>query len=185
MAKFEEAFKLVLKFEFSSPSNALHKNSTENGWTFMGVYQTANPSLSLWNMVDAVVKSCGGDVKKASVMLYNDSSAVDAVKSVYKTNYWDRMRLDLVTSQHKANEMFVFGVNAGTKAAIKLAQQLVGVVDDGIIGKNTLLAINAFDEAEFDTKFDLKETQYYEGIVARDKSKSIFMNGWKTRAKAV
>ena len=39
MANFNEAFKILMRLEFSFPENALHKNPTENGLTFMGVYE--------------------------------------------------------------------------------------------------------------------------------------------------
>ena len=44
MAKINEALPILYKAEFSNPSNALEWNKTETGYTFMGIYQTANPT---------------------------------------------------------------------------------------------------------------------------------------------
>ena len=173
----------MLKLEFNSPSNALHKNATENGWTFMGIYQTAHPKLKIWEHIEAVV-SKSKDVQEASRTLYKDTELLKEVESFYKEKFWDRMWLDEVESQHIANEMFVFGVNAGCSRAVRLAQMVSGAVADSIIGPKTIEKINQCDEKMFDARFDEEEIKYYEAIVANNPSKSIFLKGWKNRAMA-
>ena len=184
MASIDKAFDIMLKLEFNSPANALHKNKTESGWTFMGIYQTAHPKLSLWSKVNDAV-SLSSSVAEASKMLYADKELLDEVKKFYKEKFWDRMWLDKVDSQHKATEIFVFGVNAGCSRSIRLAQIVSGAVADGLIGPNTIKAINAYDEHLFDKKFDSEEIKYYEAIVSNNPEKKIFLNGWKNRAVAV
>ena len=184
MASIDKAFDIMLKLEFNSPANALHKNKTESGWTFMGIYQTAHPKLSLWTKVDDAV-SLSSSVAEASKMLYADKELLDEVKKFYKDKFWDRMRLDEIKEQHIANEMFVFGVNAGCGRAVRLAQIVVGTVADGLIGPKTIEAINAYDIDSFDREFDSEEIKYYEAIVSNNPEKKIFLNGWKNRAVAV
>ena len=184
MAKMSEVFDIMLKLEFNSPANALHKNKTESGWTFMGIYQTAHPKLGMWAKVDDAV-SLSSSVAEASKMLYADSELLDEVKKFYKEKFWDRMWLDKVDSQHKANEMFVFGVNAGVSRAVRLAQIVSGAVVDSVIGPKTIEKINQCDEKKFDVRFDEEEIKYYEAIVRNNPSKNIFMKGWKNRASAV
>ena len=184
MASIDKAFDIMLKLEFNSPANALHKNKTESGWTFMGIYQTAHPKLNLWTKVNDAV-SLSSSVAEASKMLYADKELLDEVKKFYKDKFWDRMWLDKVDSQHKATEIFVFGVNAGCNRAIRLAQIVSGAVADGIVGPKTIEAINRCDEKVFDAKYDAEEIKYYEAIVSNNPSKNIFMKGWKNRALAV
>ena len=184
MASIDKAFDIMLKLEFNSPANALHKNKTESGWTFMGIYQTAHPKLSLWTKVDDAV-SLSSSVAEASKMLYADKELLDEVKKFYKDKFWDRMRLDEIKEQHIANEMFVFGVNAGCGRSVRLAQKVVGAVADGLIGPKTIEAINAYDIDSFDREFDSEEIKYYEAIVSNNPEKKIFLNGWKNRAVAV
>lgn len=184
MAKMSEVFDIMLKLEFNSPANTLHKNKTESGWTFMGIYQTEHPKLSLWSKVEDAV-SLSSSVAEASKMLYADKELLDEVKKFYKEKFWDRMWLDKVESQHKANEIFVFGVNAGCNRAIRLAQIVSGAVADGLVGPKTVEAINRCDEKEFDAKYDAEEIKYYEAIVSNNPSKNIFMKGWRNRALAV
>ena len=140
--------------------------------------------LMMWKQIDATVKR-HKKLSDASVELYGNKVLLEEVKIFYKKNFWDRMRLDEIVDQHKANEMFVFGVNAGCSRAVRLAQLVVGTVADGLIGPNTIAAINSYDVDEFDREFDEEETKYYEAIVRNDPEKKIFLNGWKNRAKAV
>lgn len=184
MASMDKVFDIMLELEFNSPANALHTNKTETGYTFMGIYQKAHPHLGMWKKVDEAVAK-HSKLSDASIELYSNVVLLDEVKMFYKKNFWDRMRLDEIQEQHKANEMFVFGVNAGCGRSVRLAQIIVGTVADGLIGPNTIKAINAYDADEFDREFDEEEIKYYEAIVQNNPEKKIFLNGWKNRAKAV
>ena len=184
MASMDKVFDIMLKLEFNSPANALHTNKTETGYTFMGIYQKAHPHLSMWKKVDEVVAK-HSKLSDASRELYSDAGLLDEVKKFYKKNFWDRMRLDEIKEQHIANEIFVFGVNAGCGRSVRLAQKVVGAVADGLIGPNTIKAINGYDVHLFDKEFDSEEIKYYEAIVSNNPEKKIFLNGWKNRAVAV
>lgn len=184
MANFNKAFQILMRLEFSHPENALHKNPTEDAWTFMGIYQTAHPRWAGWNEILGTVAR-GGDIEKISRVLYASENLRAEVRHFYKEAYWDRMRLDEVASQLKANEMFIFGVNVGIKPAVRVTQQLVGVVNDGIVGNQTLAAINRFDEAKFDKEFDRAELQYYHNLIEKNPKFRIYANGWRNRALAV
>jgi lysozyme family protein len=92
------------------------------------------------------------------------------------------MRLDEINSQHIANEIFIFGVNVNWKIAIKEAQKLIGVAADGIIGTQTLKALNNYDEHVFDKKFDDVEIAYYEQIVKNKPHLAHNLKGWINRA---
>lgn len=184
MANFNEAFQILMRLEFSKPGNALHKNPTEDGWTFMGIYQTAHPHWAGWNEILGTAAR-GGDIEKISRALYASENLRAEVRRFYKEAYWDRMRLDEVGSQLKANEIFIFGVNVDVRPAVRITQQLVGVVNDGIVGEQTLAAINRYDEARFDKEFDRAELEYYNGLMQKNPKLRIYANGWRNRALAV
>ena len=185
MAKIEEALDIMYRLEFSNEDNVLEQNATESGWTFMGVYQGAFPNLDLWKTVRQKVQQANGDMKLAGSMLYNSVAVRELVDDFYKNEFWDKARLDEVVSQQIANEIFVAGVNMGMKKAVMLAQKLVGVPADGLVGPKTLKAINAFDDAVFDEMYDVLETDHYEMIIANNPSKRIYAKGWRNRAIAV
>jgi len=184
MADIRVAFEKMLKLEFNSPANALHFNEGENGYTFMGIYEYAHPMWSGWEIVHAVLAK-EKSLAKASVVLYFNMELRNAVLEFYKKSFWDKMRLSEVRSQNTAEEVFVFGVNAGISKAIKLAQKVVGVSVDGVIGSKTLEALNKFDEAEFSAEYDVEEIKYYEGLVAGNSNFRKYLTGWKNRAVAI
>ena len=178
---YTQAFNLLMSLEFSRPENALHKNPTENGLTFMGVYETANPNWQGWGQVRAAINAYG-DLKKASIALYNDDALVNLVASFYKTNYWDALSLDDVNSQLKANELFCFAVNVGTKSAVRVLQDMLGIQCDGIMGQETLRALNNYNERAFDVDFDRAEIAYYRNLIRKNPRLCIYERGWENRA---
>ena len=183
MAKIEEAFKKVIGLEFNSPSNALHYNPGEHGYTYMGIYEYAHPEWSGWEIVHNALSIM--DIKGASIHLYDDQELTQSVMEFYKKEFWDKMRLDEVVEQHTAEEMFVFAVNAGIGSAVKVAQRIIGVTADGILGSGTIKALNGYDRSKFDTEYDAGEIAHYEKLVAANPDFKKNMNGWRNRALAV
>ena len=66
----------------------------------------------------------------------------DEAKAIYKRDFWDKCRCDDLTPT-LAFAVFDCAVNSGNEQAIKLLQQTIGVVVDGVMGQVTLNAINA------------------------------------------
>lgn len=192
MANFNASYEILLRLEFNSPANALHKNKCESGLTFMGIYESANPAWSGWPRVKSELNRLGyrgaGDaeiLRRASINLYNDEGLKAAAAAFYRAKFWDALRADEVKSQKIADEIFCFAVNVGIKAAVRVAQQLVGVVNDGIAGDQTVAAINKFDEERFDKLFDRAELEYYNKLIEKNPRLKIYANGWRNRALAV
>lgn len=184
MADFKEAMAFLETLEFSSPSDILHKNPKEKDITFYGIYKYAHPSWAGWDKVQRAIDKVG-DLEKASVILSKDSELKELVYKFYKAEFWDVMKLESIKDNIKANEMFIFGVNAGHHNAIKAAQKLVGVSIDGIIGEKTIRAINDYDTLAFDLGYDRLEVAYYQSLIEKNPSLAINERGWIRRAKAV
>ncbi|MCD8212863.1 MAG: peptidoglycan domain protein, partial [Campylobacter sp.] len=91
MVDFYKALQLLFKLEFSSPKDALHKNPTEEEYTFMGIYERANPFWEGWSIIHNLMRT-KDDVKAVSIRLYNDESIQRTVAKFYKDNFWDRMK---------------------------------------------------------------------------------------------
>lgn len=183
MSNFTKSMQFLMRLEFNSPSLTLHKNETENGLTFFGIYECAHPDFKGWGLVKQVLK--GKTLKEASVILYNNSDLVALVYEFYKREFWDKMRLDEVESDLKASEVFIFGVNVDTKPAVRVLQRLLNVTVDGVMGAQTLKALNAYDEGKFNVEFDSYEIAYYASLVSKNPKLKIYANGWKNRALAV
>lgn len=186
MAEISKTLKLVWEVEYNNdPKRALEQNPGETGLTYKGIYETAHPNWAGWTAVKSVLMKCGGDKKKAGIELEKDVIVQKQVEDLYKEVFWDKAKLDEVVSQQIANEIFIAGVNMGMKKAVMMAQRLVGVSQDGVVGPKTLMAINAFDDTIFDEMYDILEKDYYDQIVVNNPSKKIYAKGWRNRAVAV
>ena len=182
MAEISKTLKLVWEVEYNNdPKRVLEQNPGETGLTYKGIYETAHPNWAGWTAVKSVLMKCGGDKKKAGVELENDVIVQKQVEDLYKEVFWDKMQLDKISAQKIADEMMIFGVNAGTSKAVKLAQTVVGVVVDGVIGSGTIAALNKCDETVFDEMYDMLEVEYYDRLGEQPRFKQ-FVKGWRNRA---
>jgi len=184
-ADLKKSLDILFKLEFSNPANALHKNPGENGLTYKGIYQTAHPKWDGWEIIENALYENNQDIRATSISLNNNTILDNLVVEFYRYSFWNRAKLSEINSQKKADEIFIFGVNVGMRTAARKTQKLVGVVTDGIIGNQSIKAINEFDEDLFDMQFDDLELQYYEDIIKKKPSFAMFRNGWKNRALTV
>ena len=65
MADFTKSYEKMLNLEFSGGTNALHKNKTESGLTWMGIYEKAHPNWQGWEKIKQILNQTN-DIKKAS-----------------------------------------------------------------------------------------------------------------------
>ena len=64
------------------------------------------------------------------------------VRIIYKESYWDKIKGDDLPSGIDFC-VFDWAVNSGVSRASRALQKIVGVKDDGVIGPNTLKAVNS------------------------------------------
>ncbi|MFA7287336.1 MAG: glycosyl hydrolase 108 family protein [Melioribacteraceae bacterium] len=184
MADFKDSIKILMELEFNNPGNALHKNKTESGYTYMGIYQKAHPKWEGWKIVLEYLEKYK-NIKIASKNLYINEPLTFLVNLFYKKTFWDKANLDLINSQKISNEIFIFGVNSGMPVAIKTAQKLVGISPDGDVRAKTIKTLNNFDEKVFDAEYDLLEQKHYAMLIERNPKLKIYANGWRNRSIAV
>lgn len=188
MANIKDAMQILAFVEHNNDNTkVLHKNKGELGLTFWGIYQTAHPTLKIWNTINQYLKT-EPDFKKLGQALVNNKEIMKDVEDFYKIHFWDKMKLDEVNSQHIANEIFIFGANVHWKVAAKETQKLIGLTGDdvdGFIGKNTLEILNKFNENKFDREFDEVEMRYYEKIALNKPHLAVNLKGWFNRARYV
>ena len=185
MADFKRSMQILQRLEFSDANDCLHQNKTENGLTYWGIYEGSHPYWRQWLYIRGVLKEQNFDKQKASAILYADEKLAQEVYKIYKAEYWEKMRGDEIASQHTADEIFIFGVNAGINKAVKLAQRIINTKEDGVMGQTSLRALNEYDEAKFDKLYDLEEQKYYNAIMESNPKLRIYARGWKRRAEAV
>lgn len=162
MADFEIAFEKTMRNE---GGYALTNDPVDRGgMTYAGIARKMNPVWDGWSFLDRDV-----------------TPPTDLVRLFYRENFWDAVKGDSIIDQGIANNLYDFGVNAGPKTAIKLAQVVINATPDGVLGPKSLMAINSVDGERFKMAFALAKVARYHGIIKRDPSQKRFITGWLAR----
>jgi lysozyme family protein len=98
------------------------------------------------------------------------------VAPMYEMRYW---RTSYCEKLPRGLDLLVFSmaVNAGAGRSVKLLQDAIGVVADGVIGPNTMARINEANVETLIDKFSEARTDYYKGL----KLFPVFGRGWLNR----
>lgn len=159
-------------------------NDDKGGETYRGISRVHHKNNFVFTKIDNL-KNKGITAKKEIDKIMNaDSEVQQAVKEFYKKEYWDKLKLDSVVYQDFACNIFLLGVNAGLKRAVKVAQESCNILADGIIGKDTMQIFRTAEYKETEN-FTTIEIKYYEGLVRNDETQRKFLNGWIKRAREV
>lgn len=135
-----------------------------------------------WDIVDAVVKKVGRDEKKITTALRANPDFMVMVKEFFRRNFWTPFYTQ-ITSQSVATMIFDRSVNMGPKQAHKIAQRVLGIIDDGFFGKKSVFAVNQLDPDVFCRDYDAACDQFYRGLAEKDPAKyARFKKTWEDRA---
>jgi lysozyme family protein len=104
---------------------------------------------------------------------------VNEAKSIYKRDYW---QYDEIKSQSIATKIFDIAVNIGTSEIIKIVQEILGIVQDGVLGPETMDAINGTDSIHLLSEIRAYVAVYYAQIVVHNPSQEVYLLGWMRRA---
>jgi lysozyme family protein len=104
---------------------------------------------------------------------------------IYKALYWNKVHGDSLGSQHLANIVCDFYVNAGTNAT-KLLQRVLNnmgasVAEDGAIGPASLEALAGFDQVQVYRRYKRGRIAYYQ-VLGRKYPQ--FLAGWLKRVQS-
>ncbi len=170
MADFEPAYKKEKRWEGGFVDHPNDKGLM----TYAGITQKYNSDWPGWNFIWG--KLDYGRIKHNTIF----PELEPLVKQFYE-DLWNKNNYSQIKDQNVANLLFDFGVNSGQKTAIKEIQKLVGVSSDGVMGKNTITAINASNAKSLFDKLWKRREEFYNAIIARDPSQKVFEKGWKAR----
>lgn len=130
MAEVEKFSPFVLKWE----GGAKYTNNKHDrgGATKYGI------TIATWRTV-GYDKNGDGKIDEKDVQLITEED----FKKVLKRNFWDKWKADEIENQSVA-DILVDWIWASGKWGIIKPQQLLGVKADGIVGKQTLAAVNSY-----------------------------------------
>lgn len=101
-------------------------------------------------------------------------------KSILKMLYWDRWNADEIRSQSVAEIVCDFVWASGVHG-IKVPQDLVGVIPDGIVGPKTLAAVNSRNPRELFDQIKIARFDFIEDICRKRPANNKFKRGWMNR----
>ena len=167
MANFKEAFDLMIVHEGGYVNDPLDSG----GETNLGITDKLDGKAD--GLID-IDNNGTGDVAVSKL-------SIEDAAIIYRTKFWNPIKGDLINNQKVANSIFDFAVNAGVRTSVKLAQRVVGVNDDGIIGVDSIEAINSFDAELFIPLFTIAKVKRYIEICKKKETNKKFFFGWIDR----
>lgn len=102
-------------------------------------------------------------------------------RQIYRARFWDRIRGDSIRDQSVADILFDGAVNHGVSRGVKLAQKVLRVTQDGVMGDTTLQALNRANPAQFYTSYREERIRFYRQLAAGSSDKAAFLTGWLRR----
>lgn len=97
-------------------------------------------------------------------------------REIYRVAYWGRARADDYDPAI-GFQLFDAAVNHGIGNAIRFLQRAVGVADDGIVGPQTVAAINSMETTDVLARFNAERLDFY----TRLSTWPSFGRGWARR----
>jgi len=126
-----------------------------------------------------------GDVDADDVRALPRERAIE----LYRRYWWEPLRLSEVRDLGVATKILDLAVNMGSGTAVRLLQQALRVAGedvavDGILGSQTLGAVNRVNPALLLELYRVQAARYYHQLVDRRPELVVFERGWLRRALA-
>lgn len=139
MADFDIAIKDTLANEGANDSKMGYVNDPNDrgGETISGIARKFHPNDSIWELVDNAKKLPNFPNNLKSI-----PNILDKVKDFYRVNYWAKVHGDELKSQNIANILLDKAVLEGYTSAIKRAQGIVGLTQNGVMSQELINKLN-------------------------------------------
>lgn len=135
--------------------------SDPGGMTYRGISRRYHPNWPGWSVIDRVKPKHNQIIPELE----------DDVIAFYKEHYWDKIRLDEVCNDAIAGFVLDTYIHSGY-AGIRMLQRALHLKDDGIVGNNTISALN-------NTTIGILKAARIEYVTSLNKPQ--FLRGWIKR----
>ena len=169
MAKFENFAGKLLRLEGGYVNHALDKG----GPTKYGVI------LSMWQE-HGHDKDGDGDIDAEDIKKLTEEDA----RYIAKKIFWDYFLADHISNESVAEFIVDWGYNSGRKTVAKIVQRLINVEVDGIVGIQTLRAINTGDQERLFNLLKIERKVFLNNIIRRKPDQIVFYDGWMNRVNS-
>ena len=153
MADFSKAIEKTLINE----GGYINDNADRGGETNFGISKKSYPGVDIKNLTE------------------------NEAKTIYKQDYWNKLKADGIESQNVASALFDTAVNMGVRTASKMIQSCVDTQTDGFVGAKSLKAINATNEELLLLRFKLAKIARYAYITEKRPANKKYLLGWINR----
>lgn len=168
MANFDVAYNIVAGHEGGYQNNPADVGNFNSNGELVGTN---------WGIAAFTYEAWLGFPPSASDMM---NMTQQEARQIYKANFWDDIQGDNILNQSVANIFFDGRVNHG-KTGTRLMQEVLGLVQDGIVGPITLGTINTTDSHLLYNAYKERRIDFYHQLVNNNPTFSVFLNGWLSR----
>jgi lysozyme family protein len=179
MADFKKAFNLMIVHE----GGYVNDPDDPGGETYKGVARKMHPGWLGWLIIDLLKKQKGFP---DNLHFPNELEIIKELNyelsTFYYSQFWSKIKGESILNQAVAESIFDFAVNTGIATSVQLAQTVVKVTPDGVIGPKTLAAINGFDPEYFLARFAILKIKRYVEICQKRPLSKKYIFGWVIRA---
>ena len=100
------------------------------------------------------------------------------------TSYWNACHAGEMVNQSVAELIVDWAINSGPKTVIKIVQRILGVEDDGVVGTETINAVNNASQVWLFEEIKRSRIKFYQELVQKDHSQQKFLTGWLNRVNS-
>lgn len=108
----------------------------------------------------------------------------DEWHQIFRELYWNRLSADLIESQAVANMAVDWYWHSGI-VAIRSLQQLSGTVVDGVVGPNTIRAVNRCHPETLFCQLSQDRTDFLHNLVIKKPAYTRYLSGWLRRVNSI
>ncbi len=179
---FDELFDSVIKHE----GFYANVKGDKGGETYMGVARNLHPNWKGWEIIDSY-KLTFGDIKRNTKIDIPELTKL--VNDFYYNSFYIKYNIDKIKHGSLQEIIFDWCVNSGYWGSCGTQKVLNRFFDydlklDGIIGKNTIKAINACYPEMLFNAIKSSRINYYHVIAKRGENHK-FLKGWLKRIEAI
>jgi len=178
MKTFDKLFDDVIKHE-GYYANVI---GDKGGETYMGVARNLHPNWRGWKIIDDYKLKVG--LIKRNTKIFNDELTL-LVKEFYRETFYQGYKIESIKNGSLQEIIFDWCVNSGHWGSRGVQRTLIQFFDcnlimDGIIGKQTISAINSCEPRALFDAIKLARIRFYHTISKRGQNYK-FLKGWLKR----
>lgn len=170
MSDFEHAWPVILRHEGGYSNNP----NDPGGATKYGISLRWLKGMGLLGDVNHDLRVDIADIQALTP---------ETAATFYRVQWWDRYGYGRFPNQIIATKLIDTAINLGAPKAHRIAQESCGCVADGILGSNTVQAVNVAVEPIFINRYRDLQAAYYKSLVQNNPKLAEFLTGWLWRAR--